>query len=196
MKWMDLKMTVNESTKKFFANRRSVSVKWLKGPGPREEEIAEIIKSALRVPDHGKLEPWRAVLISEESKNKFLTIVENRAQQLSIDPGKLKKNRENLLSCPLIITIICSPKRSEKIPEIEQILSAGALCLNVLNNFLASGWGGNWLTGWMAHDRKFGEQAFNLSADEFVAGYIYVGSYDQTLTERPRPAVADKVSWF
>ena len=111
-------------------------------------------------------------------------------------PGKLEKNKRNVINTPLIIAVICSPKESPKIPEIEQILSAGALCLNILNNFLVCGWGANWLTGWMAHDRKFGEEAFGLVETEFVAGFIYIGNYDETSPERPRPKVEDKVTWF
>ena len=115
---------------------------------------------------------------------------------ISIDFDKLQKNKMNILNSPLIVTTICCTKESSKIPKIEQILSAGALCLNVLNNFLVRGWGANWLTGWMAHDRVFVEEAFQLRADEFVAGFIYIGNYDETSPERPRPEVADKVTWF
>ena len=189
-------MRINENAKKFFANRRSVSVKGLKRPGPELESTLEIIQSALRVPDHGKLEPWRLVLISENSKAKLIDITERRGQELSIDQSKLEKNKNNFLNAPLIIAIIGSPKENVKIPDIEQILSVGALCLNVLNNFLVCGWGANWLTGWMAHDRKFGEEAFDLVGGEFVAGFIYVGTSDETFPDRPRPKVEYKVTWF
>ena len=189
-------MKINESARKFFANRRSISVKGLKGPGPGLEDTFKIIESALRVPDHGKLEPWRAILISEKSKYKFIDIIDRRGKEIAIDSGKLEKNKKNVLNTPLIIAVICSPKESPKIPEIEQILSAGALCLNILNNFLVCGWGANWLTGWMAHDRKFGEEAFDLVETEFVAGFIYVGDYGENPPDRPRPNAEDKIVWF
>ncbi len=189
-------MKTNEGARKFFANRRSISAKVLKGPGPEIEETLEIIQSALRVPDHGKLEPWRFILINEKSKHKFVDIFDRLAKKASIDPSKLERDKKKLLAVPLIVAIICSSKESKKIPEIEQILSAGALCLNVLNNFLACGWGANWLTGWMAHDRKFGKEAFNLAENEFIAGFIYVGDYDEPALDRPRPKVEDKVVWF
>jgi len=189
-------MIINQNGIDFFLNRRSVSVKGLKGPGPRLEETLEIIQSSLRVPDHGKLEPWRLILIPEESKDRFIDIMVRRGQEISIDLDKLEKNKKNILTAPLIVTVICSTKESLKIPEIEQTLSAGALCLNVLNNFLVRGWGANWLTGWMAHDRNFVEEAFNLGAEEFVAGFIYIGNYDEASPERPRPKVEDKVTWF
>ncbi len=189
-------MIINNNGIDFFTKRRSVSVKALKGPGPAIEETLEILQSALRVPDHGKLEPWRFIIILEESKDRFIDIMLRRGQEISIDFDKLEKNKTNILNSPLIVTTICCTKESSKIPEIEQILSAGALCLNVLNNFLVRGWGANWLTGWMAHDRVFVEEAFQLGADEFVAGFIYVGNYDEVSRERPRPEVADKVTWF
>ena len=189
-------MTINENAKKFFVNRRSVSVRGLKGPGPGLDDTLEIIKAALRVPDHAKLEPWRVVLISGKSKHRFIEIIERRGKEISIDLNKLEKNKKNVLNTPLIIAIICSPKKSQKVPKIEQILSAGALCLNVLNNFLVCGWGANWLTGWMAHDRKFGEEAFDILEDDFVAGFIYVGDYDESSPDRPRPNLEDKVTWL
>ena len=189
-------MKVDEEAKNFFANRRSVSAKRLKGPGPGLKEIQEIIGSAMRVPDHGKLEPWRISLILEKSKNHFIDIIEKRGKELSVEPEKLKKNKQNVINAPLIVTIICSPVENSKIPKIEQVLSTGALCLNVLNNFLVYGWGANWLTGWMAHDRQFGKEAFDLLDNEFVAGLIYVGNFDEIISDRPRPKLEDKVIWF
>ena len=187
---------MNEKAKDFLAKRRSVSVKDLKGPGPGLEDILEIINSALRVPDHGKLEPWRVILILEKSKEKFLHIIEARGKDLCIDEKKIEKNRFNILNTPLIIAIIGSPKQSTKIPQIEQTLSTGALCLNVVNNFLAHGWGANWLTGWMAHDKKLGTEAFNLMDEEFVAGFIYVGNFNGPILDRPRPKVEEKITYF
>jgi nitroreductase len=68
--------------------------------------------------------------------------------------------------------------------------------LNILNNFLANGWGANWLTGWMANDKELGRLAFNTSINEFVAGYLYVGSFDESSTDRPRPQLEKKISYF
>ena len=189
-------MIENEKAKDFLAKRRSVSVKDLKGPGPGLESILEIMKAALRVPDHGKLEPWRVVLIFEKSREKFSNIIQSRGKALSIDPKKIEKNSLNVLNTPLIITIIGSPKEDSKIPQIEQTLSTGALCLSVVNNFLANGFGANWLTGWMAHDRKLGIEAFNLRDKEFVAGFIYVGNFNGLLIDRPRPKTEEKITYF
>ena len=120
----------------FFSSRRSVSVRNLKYPGPSEKQIMDILKSALRVPDHGKLEPWRIVLITEDNKKSYISMIEKRGKEVGIDSHKVEKSIANLSKTPLIVTVICSPINDTKIPEIEQILSCGALCLNILNNFL------------------------------------------------------------
>ena len=185
-----------KKTSDFFSSRRSISVKNIKYPGPNENQIMEILKNGFRVPDHGKLEPWRIVLITDDSKKSYISIMEKRGKEINIDPLKIEKCKNNLSKTPLIITVICSPFNDAKIPEIEQILSCGALCLNILNNFLANGWGANWLTGWMANDKELGELAFNNSKNEFVAGYIYVGSFDVSNPDRPRPNLDKKISYF
>ena len=122
--------------------------------------------------------------------------MEQRGKEINIDPLKIEKSKINLLTAPLIIAVICSPLNDSKIPEIEQVLSCGALCMNVLNNFLANGWGANWLTGWMVNDNELGKLAFNNSKNEFVAGYIYVGSYEDTNPDRPRPLIEKKISYY
>ena len=180
----------------FFASRRSISVKNLKYPGPNQNQTMKILKNALRVPDHGKLEPWRIVLITEDCKKNYISIMEQRGKEINIDPLKIEKSKINLITAPLIIAVICSPLTDSKIPEIEQVLSCGALCMNVLNNFLANGWGANWLTGWMVNDNELGKLAFNNSKNEFVAGYIYVGSYEETNPDRPRPLIEKKISYY
>ena len=180
----------------FFSSRRSISVKNLNYPGPNHNQTMAILKNAFRVPDHGKLEPWRVVLISGDHKKNFISIIEKRGKEIDIDPLKIEKNKANLLGTPIILAVICSPSISSKIPKIEQILSCGALCMNILNNFLVKGWGANWLTGWMANDKKFGELAFNNTKNEFVAGYIYVGSYEVINPDRPRPSLDEKISYF
>ena len=167
----------------FFSSRRSISVKNLNYPGPNHNQTMAILKNALRVPDHGKLEPWRIVLISGDHKKNFISIIEKRGKELD-------------MGTPIILAVICSPSISSKIPKIEQILSCGALCMNILNNFLVKGWGANWVTGWMANDKKFGELAFNNTKNEFVAGYIYVGSYEVINPDRPRPSLDEKISYF
>ena len=180
----------------FFSSRRSVSVRNLKYPGPSEKQIMDILKSAFRVPDHGKLEPWRIVLITEDNKKSYISMIEKRGKEVGIDSHKVEKSIVNLSKTPLIVTVICSPINDTKIPEIEQILSCGALCLNILNNFLANGWGANWLTGWTAHDPEFRGKVLGLSEHESVAGYIHIGTNIKLLEDRDRPDLNDIVAYL
>ena len=95
----------------FFSSRRSISVKNLNYPGPNYNQTMAILKNALRVPDHGKLEPWRIVLISGDHKKNFISIIENRGKEIDIDPLKIEKNKANLLGTPIILApvdIVCS----------------------------------------------------------------------------------------
>ena len=96
----------------------------------------------------------------------------------------------------LAIAVIASPKPSEKIPEIEQVLSAGAVCLALLNAALAAGWGANWLTGWAVHDRQFATGQLGLAPGEFVAGLIHIGTETAAPPERPRPDLAAITTWI
>ena len=93
------------------------------------------------------------------------------------------------------VVVISSPKAAEKVPVVEQLLSAGALCLNVVNAATAAGWAAQWLTGWVAHDRAFIARAFGCGEGESVAGIIHIGSFGAAAPDRPRPDPARVVSW-
>ena len=94
-----------------------------------------------------------------------------------------------------MIAVVSSPKQSNKIPEMEQILSSGAVCLSLLNAALASGWGANWLTDWISTDKEFLKQGIDLTDSEFVAGYIHIGAESIVPPERPRPNMEEITSW-
>ena len=93
------------------------------------------------------------------------------------------------------MAVIAAPKASDKIPEIEQTYSAGAVCLALLNAALADGWGANWLSGWVSHDATFRERALGLAAQERVAGFIHLGTETTTPPDRPRPDLGQLVHW-
>ena len=180
----------------FFKNRRSVSVNFISEPGPNKDQLTEILKMGVRCPDHGRLEPWRILVISEENaKMKIVSAMDKIGRKRDMDTDKLEKSKSRFLKSPVILAVIASPKEG-RIPIEEQILSAGALCMCILNAALANGWGANWLTGWMANDKELGRLAFNTSKNEFVAGYLYVGSFDESSTDRPRPQLEKKISYF
>ena len=108
----------------------------------------------------------------------------------------MEKVRAQFGNAHLAVAVISGPVDSEKVPEIEQVYSAGAVCLALLNAALASGWGANWLTGWAAHDRIFVSEGLRLGSGESVAGFIYIGTETNAPPERPRPDLDAKVSWM
>ena len=179
----------------FLQTRRSRPAKTLELPVPTHEELAPILTAAARSPDHGKLEPWRFIVLEGEALQRLAEEVVKRGPQLGVEGDKLEKARTQFANADLVVAVVSSPKPSPKVPEIEQILSAGAVCLSMLNAALASGWGANWLTGWMASDRTFLRNGLSLSKSEFVAGFIHIGTERFAPPERPRPDVAAITSW-
>jgi len=179
----------------FLLTRRSRPAKTLKEPIPSREDIRQILTAASRSPDHGKLEPWRFIVLSEPSLRKLSRDVLEHAKRLGLDKEKTLKARKQYDDGKLAIAVIEVQKKSEKIPMIEQTYSAGAVCLALLNAALASGWGANWLTGWPVHDRKFVSDSLGLSNNERVAGMIYIGTETLIPPERPRPELNEKITW-
>ena len=180
----------------FFESRRSVSVNFLGPPGPNHGQLSDILKMGLRCPDHGRLEPWRILVISEENaKNKVVSAMDRLGQKRDMDKDKLEKSKSRFLKSPLILAVIASPKEG-RIPIEEQILSTGALCMCILNAALAHGWGATWLTGWTAHDPEFRGKVLGLSEHESVAGYIHIGTKLKLLEDRDRPDLNDIVGYL
>ncbi len=145
------------------------------------------------MPDHGKLEPWRFVVLEGAGPARFAAAIRDRAAAAGQDPDKGALAFEQ---APLAVAVIAAPKPSDKIPAIEQTLSAGAVALSLLNAALAAGWGASWMTGWAAYDRPLVEGVLGLAAGETVIGFVYIGSCRVPPTERPRPDVAALVSWI
>ena len=179
----------------FLATRRSRPAKMFTGPVPGREALIEILTAALRVPDHGKLEPWRLVVVEKPAFARLADLAEARAVELGGDAEKIAKGRGQYDLGQLAVVVISSPKASDKIPEIEQVLSAGALCLGIVNAATAAGWGACWLSGWPAHDAEFRARAFGCEGAETVAGIVHIGTPSADAPDRPRPDVARLVSW-
>ncbi|TKZ21936.1 nitroreductase [Shimia litoralis] len=179
----------------FLLTRRSRPAKTLTTPVPDRVALEPILQAALRTPDHGKLEPWRLVVLEQGALRRMGDIVGARAQQLGLDDDKTSKGRNQFDTGTLAVAVVVCPVIAEKVPEIEQSYSAGAVCLALLNAALASGWGANWLSGWPSHDRVFLTQALDLAPHEHVAGFIHIGTEKATPPERPRPDIKEKVTW-
>ena len=185
----------NQAALDFLLTRRSRPAKTLGLPVPSRDDLAPILTAALRSPDHGKLEPWRLLVLERKALERLAAAVPSRAADLGIDPERAKKMHDQFAQAHLAVAVISAPVPSEKIPEIEQVLSAGAVCLALLNAALAAGWGANWLTGWAAHDRTFVRDALGLDDTETLAGFIHIGTETSAPPERPRPDPARRVVW-
>lgn len=177
----------NQAALDYLSTRISYPAKVMSGPVPTRDEVMAILQTALRVPDHGKLEPWRLVLIDRPAMLRLAGMAEARARELGGDAEKIEKGRGQFDRGNLAVVVISSPKPSEKIPGVEQLLSAGALCMNILHAATASGWGANWLTGWVSHDATFAARAFGCADGETVAGIIHIGTAASAMPDRPRP---------
>ncbi|MEL6678200.1 MAG: nitroreductase family protein [Pseudomonadota bacterium] len=180
----------------FLLSRRSRPAKTLTGPGPERGALEVMLRAAARSPDHGKLEPWRFVVLRGAALSRLAEATRARGLALGKDPDKLEKDVTGFERSPVVVAVVASPKPSEKIPEVEQTLSAGAVCLALLNAALASGWGANWLSSWMAYDPVFLTESLGLAQGEFVAGFLHIGTETSVPPDRPRPDLDAVVDWM
>ncbi len=179
--------TPNQAAVDFLLTRRSRPHKTLTTPVPDDAALTTMLTAAARTPDHGKLEPWRFIILERAALLRLGALTRSRGTELCKDPADIEKLAFMFENGHLSVAVIAAPKPSDKIPDVEQTLSAGAACLALLNTALAMGWGANWLTGWTAFDRPFLNDGLGLAATEFVAGFIHLGSETSTPPERPRP---------
>lgn len=179
----------------FLLTRRSRPAKQLSAPVPDRAALEVLLTAAARVPDHGKLEPWRFIVLEKPALTRIAAAVPARAAERGVDAEQAAKGRSQFDDSPLAVAVIASPKGFERIPEIEQTLSAGAVCLSLVNAALAAGWGASWLTGWVAHDRAFAAAQLGLVPGEWVAGFVHIGSCANTPPDRPRPDIAAITTW-
>lgn len=180
----------------FLSSRASYPSKAMQGPAPDRAALEPILAAALRVPDHGNLQPWRLVVGYRDALAQWAEIGEARAREMGDDPIRIEKGRGQFDRSNCAVVVIASPRLAEKVPEMEQTLSAGALCLNLVNAASAAGWGAQWLTGWVSHDRPFAARAFGCADHEWVAGIIHIGTKGATAPDRPRPDLAQVVTWL
>ncbi|SLN20961.1 Putative NAD(P)H nitroreductase YdjA [Aquimixticola soesokkakensis] len=185
----------NRAALDFLLTRRSRPAKTLSGPVPDRAALMELLTAAGRTPDHGKLEPWRFIVLEKAALTRLSHLAQETATRLNIDPDKAAKGVAQYASADLAVAVVAAPKISDKVPAIEQLYSAGAVCLSLLNAALASGWGANWLSGWASHDRDFVERGLGLAAHETIAGFIHIGTETATPPERPRPDIAALTTW-
>jgi len=175
-------------------HRRSAPAPTLTAPGPSGDEIELLIKIGLRVPDHGKIGPWRIVRFTTEAKAKLVETLVTLAQSQT----EAKKAEVALLKMstpPEMLLVVSSPIQPHKIPLWEQQLSAAAVCQNLLIAAGAMGYGANWITDWYSYDAE-AKALMGLSPDENVAGFIYLGTPNEAPLERDRPNYDERISWW
>lgn len=171
----------------FLAKRRSASAMTLTAPGPDDSQLAEILRIAARVPDHGKLAPWRFIILKGEAKDAFAERITPLASSQA-NPTKATAALRKLTRPPVCVAVISRHIPGE-IPEWEQRQSASAVCHQMLLAAAALGWGANWITDWYSYDPR-ATAILGLADGEQVAGYLYLGTTTEPPQERARPDVA------
>jgi len=188
-------MLKNSELVKYLMTRRSVPGEFLLDPGPSMDELEQIISIGLRVPDHGKLNPWRLVVISGDNRIKAgeklaqIALVNNP----DIEQDALNLERQRFLPAPVTIGVLSSPQPHAKVPEFEQILSAGAVALNLVHGANAFGYGTHWVTRWYAYDGAAATMLGARQGEKFVA-FVHIGSAAKRLEDKPKPDVKSLVS--
>ncbi len=185
----------NQAALDFLLNRRSRPAKTLTGPVPDKATLEIILTAAARTPDHGKLEPWRFIVLEKTALRRLANDVAARGAALALSAEQIAKAEAQYANADLAVVVVSAPVQSEKVPLIEQVYSAGAVCLSMLNAALAAGWGANWLSGWASHDRTFVETSLGLAQSESIAGIIHIGTETNPPPERPRPDLIAKTTW-
>lgn len=185
----------SQETLELLMLRRSLTVKDMVHPGPSEEQIKQILKIGSRVPDHKKQVPWRFLTFEKSTRGKFGKILRTIfAKNNPKTNEKILDFEENrFLRAPLVIAVISTAdKDNPKVPEWEQILTAGAVCQNILIASNAMGYASQWLTEWYAYDKVVLKE-LNLNPNERIAGFIYIGTASKQPKERGRPDLANLV---
>lgn len=168
--------------------RTSTPSSQLDDPGPDDGQLLRMLQSAVRVPDHGRLAPWRFIRIHGDARHALGEVLARRCRER--DPAAadavVEKDRRRFSQAPLVVVVVGCVRRNHRIPEVEQVLSAGSVCFALLQAAQGMGFGAQWLTGWAAYDPGV-HQALGITGDEQVIGFIHIGSVATPAPERQRP---------
>lgn len=180
----------------YLQHRHSTPVAQIGAPGPSQAELEEILRFASRVPDHGKIAPWRFVVYRGDSRVKlgeaFLRLSLEKTPDMT--ETAMEAERVRFTRAPIVIAVVSTAAPHAKIPEWEQVLSAGAVCLNMLMACEAHGYVANWRTEWISYDARV-QPLLGIHENEKAAGFIHIGSSDFPTPDRPRPDLGDIVTW-
>jgi nitroreductase len=177
--------------------RRSVKPREMTSPGPSPADLETILTIGARVPDHGKLAPWRFIVFEGDARHRAGDVIAKvfARKNPNATPAEIDVEKRRLTDAPLVIGVVSLTKPHPKVPPWEQELSAGASAMNIVTAATALGYGACWLTGWFAFDRDVLE-GLGLKADEKLAGLIHIGTVSKPNEDRPRPALSDLVTRF
>lgn len=176
--------------------RRSVSVRLIADPGPTEEQLELILRAATRVPDHGKLAPWRIQILRRDGQRRlgdFLAGLFAR-ETPEANEKQIAFERQRPQRAPLLLVVTSRVQPGHKVPEIEQLLSGGAVCQNILVACQALGVAANWITEWPAYRREVVAHLGHDPETDRIIGFLYLGTATEKPEERPRPALETVVS--
>lgn len=177
-------------------SRRSGSAKAMKGPGPDAEQLNRILSAAVRVPDHGKLTPWRFILFEGEGRARMGTILADMISATpDVSPERIEQERGRFMRAPVVIGVVSRAREQIPVPLWEQHLSAGAVCMSILIAAHAMGFQASWITEWCAYHPGVLER-IGLKPTERIAGFIYIGHTAVALEDRPRPNPASITTRF
>ncbi|EPX83807.1 Nitroreductase [Rubellimicrobium thermophilum DSM 16684] len=188
-------MPANPAALDFLLSRRSRPARTLTLPVPSREELVTLLTAAVRVPDHGKLEPWRFLVLTRPRTDALARLVEERGAALGLAPEAIAKAASQYAQADLAVAVIQVPRPTDRIPRLEQTLSCGAVCMQLHNAATAAGWGANWLTGWPVEDEIFRRDGLGLAEGERVVGLIHIGTPRTDTPDRPRPDLDRLVTW-
>jgi nitroreductase len=188
-------MTPSDAALAALDARRSVPSRQLGAPGPTPEQLLRMLASAVRVPDHGKLVPWRFLRIEGDARLRLGEFLAQRAREIDADApaAAVEKDRLRFSFAPTIVAVIAHPTAGHKVPEIEQLLSGGAVCFALLQAAQALGFGAQWLTGWGAYDDHV-RSRLGIGGHERILGFIHIGTAREDAPERLRPDPATLLS--
>ncbi|TAK49384.1 MAG: nitroreductase [Xanthobacteraceae bacterium] len=177
--------------------RRSVKPADMTGPGPSTAEVETLLTIASRVPDHGKLAPWRFIVFEGEARARAAAVIAHGYMTKYPDatPEQANEAGQRFLLAPLVIAVVSRAAPHVKIPEWEQVMSAGASVMNLLTAAHALGYAACWLSEWFAYDRTVLD-ALGLTPHEKIAGFVHIGRAKEPPEDRPRPALAEIVRSF
>lgn len=190
-----------EECLKLLHNRRSAAPLYLGEPGPNAGMLRHLLTVAMRVPDHGRLEPWRFIVLQGEARieaGQQLAAIykaENPDEDLDKQEKQIAKITGPLSTAPVTVIVVSRADPEARKPEWEQVLSAGAVCMNLLVAATFAGFSGVWLTGWAAYNQA-AKQALGILPHERVAGILHIGTEREKQKDRPRPEFDDMVTWW